>query len=145
MDALEASLEPLAEALSNKLVISVVASLSWGDGRPRPVLPQAGSAAQMIQKLLPESQVTSGFQTLSAEKLSDLSTTLNEDCIVCGDDKEARDRTMELARSIEGIRPISGGRLEWSIYPELMVGLLATINRIHKVHAGIQLVGFRDH
>jgi 8-hydroxy-5-deazaflavin:NADPH oxidoreductase len=139
--ALESTLTPLAPALEGRVVVSVVATLEFADGRPRPVLLGAGSAALEIQRLLPGSRVTSGFHTLSAEKLGDLSVSLDEDTVVCGDDREARRTTMELARKIDGIRPISGGRLENSFYPELMVGMLAILNRIHKAHSGFKLVG----
>ena len=141
LSALESTLAPLTDLLSGKLVISVVAALDWVDGRPRPARLAEGSAAQRIQALLPHSRVTSGFHTLSADKLGDPSQYLDEDCIICGDDRDARRATMELAGKIEGIRPLSCGRLENSVYPELLVGMLATINRIHKVQAGIRLVG----
>jgi NADPH-dependent F420 reductase len=139
VQALESTLTPLASALRDKLVVSVVAALEFPGGRPRPVHLPAGSGAQEVQHLLPGARVTSAFHTLSAEKLGDLSVSFDEDTIVCGDDREARQETMNVGRKIAGVRPISGGRLENSYYPELMVGLLATLNRIHKAHSGIRI------
>jgi NADPH-dependent F420 reductase len=130
----------LAEAIGDKIVISVVAALEWIEGRPRPVSVEAGSAAQEIQRLLPRARVTSGFQTLSAEKLAHPEASLDEDTIICGDDADARHEVMSLARKIEGIRPVSGGKLVNSYYPELLVGMLANLNRIYKAHAGMRLV-----
>jgi len=143
-EAVAATIPPIQSALDGKLVISVVAALTWEGGRPHPVVVEAGSVAQLIQGLLPEARVTSAFHTLSAEILGQPSQTLDEDTIVCGDDREARHATMELARKIEGIRPISGGRLENSVYPEILVGLLAAVNRIHKVHAGVRFTGLKS-
>jgi 8-hydroxy-5-deazaflavin:NADPH oxidoreductase len=140
VSALRSTLAPLVEVTRNKIVVSVVAALEFLEGRPKPVLLEAGSAAQEVQKLLPQALVTSGFHTLSAEKLGDLNQTLDEDTIICGDNRDARHATMELARVIQGIRPISGGRLSNSYYPELIVGMLALLNRIHKAHTGFKLV-----
>jgi NADPH-dependent F420 reductase len=139
--ALESTLAPVATALRRKLVISVVAAVEWVDGRPKPIAATEGSVALKVQALLPGARVTSGFHTLSAELLADPGVELNEDCLVCGDDTEDRRTVMNLARKIQGVRAISGGRLENSFYPEVLVGLLATINRIHKVHSGLRLTG----
>lgn len=142
--AIESVLAPLRQGLTGKLVVSVVAALEWVDGRPRPVFVEEGSVAQKVARLLPHSDVTSGFQTLSAELLGDPGRMVREDCIVCGDDRDSRRATIDLADKIAGVRGVSGGMLENSFYPELIVGLLAAVNRIHKVHAGIRLTGLPD-
>lgn len=135
------TLPDLARVLAGKIVVSVVASLEWVEGRPRPVVVPAGSVAEEIAALLPDAHVTSGFHTLSAEKLSDLSADLDEDTIICGDDADARHQVMDLARRISGLRAISGGRLASSCYPEQFVGMMATLNRIHKARSGLKIVG----
>jgi len=139
--AVETTVRPLAPHAAGKLVVSVVAALEWVDGRPKPVLTPAGSVAQQIEQLLPGSNVTSGFQTLSAEKLGDPSASFAEDTLICGDDREARRQVMGLARLIKGVRPVSGGRLAASFYPELVVGMLAGLNRIYKTQSGLRIVG----
>ncbi|HEV3312836.1 MAG TPA: NADPH-dependent F420 reductase [Chloroflexota bacterium] len=142
-EVVAATLPPLASAIGGKLVVSVVAAIDFANGRPKPLLPPGGSIAQEIQELMPTARVTAGFHTLSAEKLADSAAVLNEDTIICGDDADARHEIMDLARKLGGVRPVSGGRLINSIYPELAVGMLAGLNRIHRTHTGLRIVGLR--
>lgn len=138
--ALFATIQELRADLEGKLIVSVVAAIEFIDGRPQPIQIPAGSAAQEIAQLLPGSKIVSGLQTLSADKLADASATLDEDTIICGDNADARHAIMQLAERINGIRALSGGRLSNSYYPEQLVGMLATLNRIHKARAGFRLV-----
>jgi predicted dinucleotide-binding enzyme len=48
---------------------------------------------------------------------------------------------MELVRLIPHLRPVDGGGLANARYVEQITPLLVNINRIYKVHAGIQVVG----
>lgn len=137
--ALGGTLPGLEEVAAGKLVISVVASIEFVDGRPTPIVVSAGSAAQEIADALPRARVASGFQTLSAEKLAHVDTPLHEDTIICADEREDRQAVMALAQRIEGLRAISGGRLANSCYPEQFVGMLAALNRIHKKHTGLKI------
>ena len=144
LEAVKETVSAIALEIEDKIVVSVVAALEWIDGRPHPVLLPAGSVAQEIQNLLPRARVTSAFHTLSAEKLADPLVALSEDTIVCGDVREARHEVMGLARRISGIRPVSGGRLNNSYYPEVLVGMLAGMNRIYKTHTGFKIVGIES-
>lgn len=139
LEGLESTLTPLASHLDGKLVVSVIAAIEWVSGRPRPVTLSSGSVAQEVASLLPGSRVASAFHTLSAEKLSDPRNVLNEDTIVCGEDRESRAETIALAQSINGIRAISGGRLSNSYYLEQFVGMMALLNSIHKSRSGLRI------
>jgi NADPH-dependent F420 reductase len=136
---IQSTLSPLVVPLRGKLVVSVVAAIEWEGGRPKPASLASGSVAQEVANLLPESRVTSAFHTLSAEKMSDPGRPLNEDTIVCGEDRESRAETIRLAQQIEGIRAISGGRLSNSYYPEQFVGMMALLNGIHKAQTGLRI------
>lgn len=138
--ALGSTVSSLTQELAGKVIVSVVAAIDWVDKRPVPLRVEAGSAAQELQGLLPDCEVTSAFHTLSAEKLATPDSVLREDTIVCGDAKDARRTVIELAEQISGLRALSGGRLANSYYPEQLVGLLATLNRIHKARSGLKLV-----
>lgn len=140
---LESTLTELAPLLSGKLVISAIAALEWEGGRPKPVSVAAGSVAQDVARLLPSSRVTSAFHTLSAEKMSEPENVLDEDTIVCGEDRESRAETIALAQRIDGVRAISGGRLVNSYYPEQFVGMIALLNGIHKAHTGLRITDVR--
>ena len=60
---------------------------------------------------------------------------------VCGGDKDARRRVMDLAEDIEGIHAVNGGGLANSRYVEDFTTLILNINRIYKSHASMKLVG----
>ena len=48
---------------------------------------------------------------------------------------------MDLVRKIPDLRPVDGGGLANAKYVEQITPLLVNINRIHKIHAGIRIVG----
>lgn len=136
-----ATLPPLTDATRGKIVISAVAPVEFQEGRPVGLRPEAGSAAQEIQGLLPEARVVSAFQTIDAHQLQDLSHELDTDVIVCSDDVEGRREVIGLAGEIPGVRALSGGRLATSRYVEEITTLLIILNRIYKAHSGIRITG----
>ncbi len=140
-DALNDTVGPLASAVAGKLIVSVVAPLAVEDGRFKPIAIPQGSAAELVQALLPESRVTSAFQNLSARDLLRPGQVLEGDVAVCGDDAEARKHTMELVRGIKDLRPVDAGPLANSRYVEDLTGLLLNLNRIHKSHATVRFLG----
>ncbi|MHC1605221.1 MAG: Rossmann-fold NAD(P)-binding domain-containing protein, partial [Candidatus Methanofastidiosia archaeon] len=75
------------------------------------VQPWDGSAAEQIEKLVPEGvEVVGAFQNVCAARLADLDNPVESDIAVCGK-KEARKEIMELANMIEGVRAVNGGHL----------------------------------
>ena len=61
--------------------------------------------------------------------------------VVCSDHQEAKAQVMDLVRKIPDLRPVDGGRLANAKYVEQITPLLVNINRIYRVHSGIQIVG----
>lgn len=137
----ESTLTEVRAAAAAKIVISAIAPVEFQDGRPVAMRVEAGSAAQRVAELLPESRVVSAFQTVDAHELGDLDRTLDTDIIVCSDDQEARRAVVGLISQIPGVRPLSGGRLVASRYVEEITALLITLNRIYKVHSGVRFTG----
>ena len=135
-------LEQLVGALAGRVVVNVIAPMTFQRGRGASALEvAAGSAAQEAQLLLPESLVVAAFQTVSAEELQEPSKVMEGDVIVCSDHLEAKTRVMELTSKIPRLRPVDGGGLANAKYVEQLTPLLVNINRIYKVHAGIKIVG----
>lgn len=137
------TLEPLAEALSGKLVVTVVVPLSFGRGGPQAEAVPEGSAALQAQAILPGARVASAFQNLSAHQLQDLGSPVDCDVVVCGVDRESRETVLELAGSIPGVRGIDGGPLSYSRYVEELTALLLALNRRYKIESGIRITGVR--
>jgi len=131
----------IKEALTEgKTVVSVVVPLSTAvGGKATTVIsPWEGSAAEVIQSLVPENvQVISAFQNVSADRLSDLLNIVDCDVIVCGGSKDARKGIMELAKDIPGARAIDGGPLQNARLIEPITALLIGMNIRYKVKEGM--------
>jgi len=135
-------LEQVRQNLSGKVVVDVIAPMRFERGTGAiAVAVEAGSAAQEAQELAPDSLVVSAFQNVSAEELTQPDVVMQGDVVVCSDHREAKNLVMELTRKITDLRPVDGGGLINSKYVEQITPLLVNINRIHKIHAGIRIVG----
>ncbi|PKB78069.1 MAG: NADPH-dependent F420 reductase [SAR202 cluster bacterium Io17-Chloro-G9] len=136
------TLEQLGSSLEGKVVVDVIAPMIFQRGRGASAVDvEAGSAAEEAQALLPGCQVVAAFQNVSAEELQDPDTTMEGDVLVCSDHAEAKALVMDLVRKIPELRPVDGGALANAKYVEQITPLLVNINRIHKIHAGIRIVG----
>jgi 8-hydroxy-5-deazaflavin:NADPH oxidoreductase len=102
-----------------------------------------GSAAQQAQEMAPRGvTVVSAFHTVSATLLSDLGNEIDEDVLIAGDDRKAKEQVAELTRKIPGLRPIDCGDLETARILEQLTALLISVNKRHKIkHSGIKLTG----
>ena len=141
-DAQRPLLEQLNETLDGKIVINVIAPMTFERGvGASSVDVQAGSAAQEAQELLPNSFIVSAFQNVSAEELLDQAVNMEGDVIICSNHKEAKELAFDLTNKIPTLRPIDGGGLANSKYVEQITPLLVNINRIYKIHSGIRIVG----
>src|SRR5688500_14212004 len=69
-----------------------------------------GSAGQQAQEMVPDGvTVVSALHTVGAAALRDLDEQLDEDVLVCGDDRDAKRRVAELIALIDGLRPVDAG------------------------------------
>jgi 8-hydroxy-5-deazaflavin:NADPH oxidoreductase len=101
-----------------------------------------GSAAQQAQEMVPDGvRVVSALHTVSATTCADLDHALDEDVLVCGDQREDKERVIALIERIEGLRGVDAGRLEMARITESLTALLISINARNKVHAGIKITG----
>jgi 8-hydroxy-5-deazaflavin:NADPH oxidoreductase len=105
-----------------------------------------GSAAQQAEEMAPRGvAVVSAFHTVSANLLSDPTKEIDEDVLIAGDDRKAKERVAELVRRIPGLRPIDCGELELARIIEQLTPLLISVNKRYKIkHSGIRLTGLPD-
>jgi coenzyme F420-0:L-glutamate ligase/coenzyme F420-1:gamma-L-glutamate ligase len=138
------TLELVRQELAGKLLVDVTVPLV-PPKVSRVQLPEGGSAVVQAQVLLGDSvKVVSAFQNISHDSLSDLSREIDCDVLVCGDDKDARERVITLARDA-GMRAWHCGPLANSAAAEAMTSLLIFLNIRHKVHGtGIKVTGLDD-
>ena len=104
-----------------------------------------GSAAEQAQEMAPEGvTVVSALHTVAGNALSDLEHDLDEDVLICGDEREPKRRVAELVDRIAGLRAINAGALETARLVEGLTPLLISINARNKATAGIRLTGIDE-
>jgi len=104
-----------------------------------------GSAAQQAAALLPEGvTVVAGLHTVSAVLLADTDHDLDEDTLLCSDDRAATARVAAILELIPGLRAVDAGRLEQARVVEQMTALMIAMNIRHKTHTGVRITGLPE-
>jgi len=99
------------------------------------------SLAERTQELLAGS-VAAGLQSLAAGKLAH--GRPDEDAFVCGDDATAKALALELAGKAVAGRALDAGPLSRARVLEGLTGLIVSLNRHYKGHAGIRVTGLPE-
>jgi NADPH-dependent F420 reductase len=127
------------------VVCDATSPLASAVGRPawQVVTPWEGSAAEQAKALLPkDSRLVSGFHTVSAEQLQDLSRPMTGDVLLCGGDAEAKATIGALVEKIPDLRWVDAGPLSMARIVERLTAILVSVNRTYGLHdAGISLSG----
>lgn len=139
-------LKGIREALvPGKLFVDVTVPLAAAVGgrATRTLGVWQGSAAAQAAELVPKGvPVVGAFQTVAADALQDLEHPLDSDILVCGDDREAKQRFRPLVEAVPGARFVDGGPLENTRILEQVTALLVGLNIRYKVHgAGFRITG----
>lgn len=137
-------LPPLAPMLAGRVVLDVVNPLIRVNKQFTAERVPEGSAAEAIQKLLPESQVVAAFKNESAEELNAVEQRAEGDVVVCSDHVEARDRVMALVNRIPHYRAVDAGPLVNARSVEAITALLLNINRRYRAVTSIRILGLSD-
>ncbi len=105
-------------------------------------LPPEGSAVIALQQRLGSGvRVVSAFQNISAQHLHDLGHDVDCDVLVCGDDNDACESVMTLAKAA-GLHGWRAGPLANSVAAEALTSVLITLNRRYKIAgSGIRITG----
>jgi NADPH-dependent F420 reductase len=122
-----------------QIVVSMTVPLATavGDGAMRTVGIWQGSAAELVQSLVPKGVwVVSAFQNVSAHRLQHLAGPVDCDVVVSGP-KAARERVMALCPLVPGLRALNGGPLSNARIVEEMTALIIGLNIRHKCPEGL--------
>ena len=104
-----------------------------------------GSAAQQAQEMVPDGvTVVSALHSVSAPRLADLESDLDEDVLICGDRRADKARVAALVERIPGLRAVNAGALETARIVEQLTPLLISVNVRYKTRAGIRITGLPD-
>jgi 8-hydroxy-5-deazaflavin:NADPH oxidoreductase len=132
----------LADALAGKTVISCVNPLGFDKQGPYGLDLPTGSAAEAAAALAPGAKVVGGFHHVSAVSLWGEQAYLDhEDVLVCGDDPEAKQVAIELARAVTGRDGVDGGALRLARQLEPLTAVLISINKRYKTRSGVSISG----
>ncbi|WP_094227254.1 NAD(P)-binding domain-containing protein [Methanolobus psychrotolerans] len=142
-------MEMIKPVIENKIIISVVVPMeknmcyinTSGKHQIIPIqskefnteyfcfsMPEAGSAAQEIQKMLPDNaELVAAFHTVPAKKLANLEMELDYDIGVCGNSMYSKEIVFGLVRDISNMRPLDIGPLETAAMIESLTPLLINV------------------
>jgi NADPH-dependent F420 reductase len=101
--------------------------------------PAEGSAAMMVQGLLPTALVCAAFNNISAQKWKEIERPLPYSVAVCGDDPGAKNTVMDFASGIPDLTAYDAGPLATAPMVESITPLLLNIARLNKMRdVGVQ-------
>jgi NADPH-dependent F420 reductase len=140
-DAHESTLNELAEAIGDKILVDVVVPMVFDKDGPSAVDLDEGSAAQQARRIVPEAKVISAFHHLDGKELQRVDRPMQGDVVVCGDHKGAKKKVMDLVEQIEWVRALDAGPLSNARYLENWTVVLIHLNKIYKAHSGIRITG----
>ena len=102
-----------------------------------------GSAAEQAAAAVPKGvAVVAAFHHLSAHHLASLDHPVDSDVLVCGDQREAKERVRSLVEAIPGARYVDAGPLANARIVESMTALLIALNIRYKVPgSGVRITG----
>jgi 8-hydroxy-5-deazaflavin:NADPH oxidoreductase len=118
-------------------LLSVASRLRFRQKSALPV-DDSTSLAEGIATIV-EVQVVAGLHSLAAGKLAH--GRPDEDALVCGNDADAKELALELARHLVAGRAIDVGPLELARALEGMTAAMINVNRRYKTHAGLRVTG----
>jgi NADPH-dependent F420 reductase len=105
--------------------------------------PWHGSAAEQARSLLPDTvRLVSGFHSVGAEPLTNLSEPVDADALLCGDDQEAKATVGEMVERIPGMRWVDCGPLAMARILEPITAALVSVNKRYGIKgAGVRFSG----
>jgi hypothetical protein len=131
-EATLATAEYLTDAIGTTPVLSVASDLRSTEHL---------SLAERTQELL-AGPVVAGLQSLAAAKLA--AGRPDEDAFICGDDADAKALALALAGKAVAGRALDAGPLTRARVLEGLTGLIVSLNKRYKGHAGIRVTGLPD-
>ena len=136
--------ESIKSRVGTKVIVDITVPLQ--PPKVRSVhLPEGQSAALEARALLgDDARLVAALHHISSEHLSDPSHVFDCDVLVCGDDKQARAKVIDLIADL-GLRGVDAGVLRNSIALESLTPVLLHINRRYKsVGSGIRITGIPE-
>lgn len=140
------TLNSIKEFVDDKILIDATVPLETaiGGSPARFVDLMEGSAAERTAKILKKTsvKVVSAFNNISNSHLENIPEPIDCDCLISGDDNDAKKTVTELIEQIPGVRCIDCGKLEKARMVEKITPLLIGLNIKYKSHyGGLRITG----
>ncbi|MBO7718778.1 MAG: NADPH-dependent F420 reductase [Methanosphaera sp.] len=140
------TLNSIKEFVDDKILIDATVPLETaiGGSPARFVDLMEGSAAERTAKILKKTsvKVVSAFNNISNSHLENIPEPIDCDCLISGDDNDAKKTVAELIEKIPGVRCIDCGKLEKARMVEKITPLLIGLNIKYKSHyGGLRITG----
>ncbi len=143
LEAQSATLKTIKENAKGKVLLDATVPLETAIGGPvsNVMHINPGSAAERSAKLLKDVdvKVVAAFNNISNSHLANLPDPIDCDCLICGDDSEAKQIAKDIIEKIPDLRVIDIGPLSKAHLIESITPLLIGMNIKFKSHYG----GFR--
>lgn len=144
--AQKATLQSIKEYVDDKILLDATVPLETaiGGSPARFVDLMEGSAAERTAKILKKTsvKVVAAFNNISNSHLSNIPEPIDCDCLIAGDDNEAKQTAKELIEKLPGVDVIDCGKLEKARMIEKITPLLIGLNIKYKSHyGGIRITG----
>ena len=130
----------VARALGSTPLLSVASAISVERGVGALPDPDARSLAERVQEVV-DAPVTAGLHSIAAANLDQAPP--DEDALICGDDRRAKELALELAARVVAGRALDAGPLASARALEGLTAVIVNLNRRYKAHAGIRVSGIR--
>ncbi|MBZ9570630.1 NADPH-dependent F420 reductase [Methanobrevibacter sp. TMH8] len=146
LQAQRPTLDSIKEYVDGKILIDATAPLNSNiGGSPMEFIEVwEGSAAERTVAILKgkDVAVVSAYSNISSSSLMNHEKDIDCDCLVCGDDDEAKLKAMELVNKLPGVKAIDCGGISRSRIVEKITPLLIGLNIKNRTHyAGIRITG----
>jgi NADPH-dependent F420 reductase len=140
-DGMRPILEDVRDAVRGKIVVNIASSLD-PERKSRAKPPAAGSVTAEVQQYFGDAcRVVAAFQNISPERLQAADELIDSDVLVCGGDKDAREKVIDLIRQV-GIAAFDAGTIANAVAVETLTAVLIAVNVKYKIKgAGIRLTG----
>lgn len=143
LQAQGATVKGIKEFTKGKIVLDATVPLETAIGGKVSSLLHVtpGSAAERTAQALKDegASVVAAFSNISNSHLANIPEPIDCDCLICGDDKQAKEVASEIIEKIPDLRAIDVGGIEKAHLIESITPLLIGLNIKYKSHYG----GFR--
>lgn len=146
LSAQKPTLQSIKDFVGDKIVLDATVPLETaiGGSPARFIDLMEGSAAERTAKILKktDAKVIAAFNNISNSLLENIPEPIDCDCLIAGNDNEAKKIAIELIEKIPGVECIDCGKLEKARMIEKITPILIGLNIKYKSHyGGLRITG----